>query len=794
MFTNYFTIAWRNLTRNRVYSIINILGLALGMAIVLLIGAWVNDELSYNKSFANYSRIVDIMHHSTHNGHTQTRDADCFPLAGKLRDQYPEDFKRVAVNSFPDGHTLQREGADPIVSTGIYAQSDLAGIISLQMVAGSPGLDDPSSMLLSRSQAKALFGDGDALNKGIRIDNKIMLKVTGIYEDIPDNSDWKGRNYIMNWTAFEKTTNWVKDIESNWNANSIGILAELQPGADIDRVNAKIGTALDGHGRNDKPVVVASPMPRWHLYGEWKEGRNTGGAIRYLWMFGSIGVFVLLLACINFMNLATARSERRAREVGIRKSIGSMRGQLVLQFLGESVLMAMLAAGLAVLLAKLALPGFSVLAGSPITLELGWRFWGVYLALTLLVGVIAGSYPALYLSSFNAVKVLKGSFRVGAAAAIPRKALIVLQFVVSISLIIGTVVVFRQIVFAKNRPVGYEREGLLALEMNTDDLIHHFTLIRNELLQSGAVVDITQSTNSPTGSAWQQSGFNWAGKDPNIVPGFDISFVTPEFGKTLGWQVVKGRDFSRQFATDSSAILVNETAAKYLGFKEPVGSVVNYLYSSRADNRYRIIGVVKDMVLRSPEETVRPAIYMIDTSNSNWIIVKANPARSLASTIPAITAVFRKYNPSAPFDYRFESESYARKFVSEERVLRLAVFFTVFAIFISCLGLFGLASFMAEQRVREIGVRKVLGASVPQLWALLSKEFVRLVGIAFLIAAPLAWMGMNRWLEGYDYRTTVGFAVFVYTFVLALGITLLTVSWQAIRAAVANPVRALRSE
>ncbi|HVU98613.1 MAG TPA: ABC transporter permease [Puia sp.] len=794
MLINYLTIAWRNLTRNRVYSIINILGLALGMAIVLLIGAWINDELRYNKSFANYSRIVDIRHHSTHNGHTQTRDQDCFPLAGKLREQYAADFKRVAVNSFPDGHILQREGADPIVSTGIFAQSDLADIVSLRMLAGSSSLEDPSSMLLSRSQARALFGEGVALNKSIRMDNKMVLKVTGIYEDIPENSDWKGRNYIVNWTAFEQSASWVKGVEGEWNANSFGILAELQPGADVERVNARIRTALDGHGRNDKPVVLAVPMSRWHLYGEWKEGRNTGGAIRYLRMFGSIGVFVLLLACINFMNLATARSERRAREVGIRKSIGSMRGQLVLQFLGESLLMAMLAAGLAVLLAELALPGFSALAGSRITLELGWRFWAVYSALTLLVGVIAGSYPALYLSSFNPVKVLKGTFRAGAAAAIPRKALIVLQFVVSISLIIGTVVVFRQIAFVKNRPVGYALEGLLSVEMNTDDLVHHFRAIRDELLETGAVVDITQSTNTPTGGAWQQSGFNWAGKDPNVTPGFDISFVTPEFGKTLGWQVVKGRDFSRQFATDSAAILVNEVAAKYLGFKEPVGSVVNYLYSSRADNRYRIIGVVKDMVMRSPEETVKPAIYMIDTSNSNWILVKANPARSLASTIPVITSVFHKYNPGAPFDFRFESESYARKFLSEERVLRLAVFFTVFAIFISCLGLFGLASFMAEQRVREIGVRKVLGASVPQLWALLSREFVRLVGIAFLIAAPMAWMGMNRWLAGYDYRTTVGVSVFIYTFGLALSITLLTVSWQAVRAATANPVRALRSE
>jgi len=794
MFTNYFKIAWRNLTRNRVYSMINISGLALGMAIVLLIGAWINDELGYNKSFANYSRIAYVLHHSTHNGHVQTLDSHPFALGAELREHYAGDFKRVAVIGHPDDHILQTENGQPIANTGIYAQPALAEILAMPMVAGSAGLEDPSSMLLSRSQAKALFADADAINKPIRIDNKITLKVTGVYEDVPANSDLKGINYVMNWTAFEKMQSWVKGAEPEWNANSFGIIGELQPGADVARVNAKIKGALDGHGRKDKPAVLVQPMTRMHLYGEWKEGRNTGGAIRYLWMFGSIGVFVLLLACINFMNLATARSERRAREVGIRKSIGSLRSQLVLQFLGESMLLAAISAGLAVLLAKLALPWFSQLAGSPIHLNLGAPFWAVFVGLTLLVGLIAGSYPALYLSSFNVVKVLKGSFRVGPAAAIPRKALIVLQFTVSISLIIGTVVVFQQIVYVKNRPVGYEREGLLAVRMNTDDLIKHFTAIRDELKESQAVTDITQSTNTPTGSAWQQSGFSWAGKDPNIVPSFDITFATREFGKTVGWQVVQGRDFSRDFATDSAAILVNEAAAKYLGFKNPVGSVVNYLYSSRTDNRYRIIGVVKDMVMRSPEEVVRPAIYMIDTANADWILVKANPARSMAAALTAITNVFRKYNPGAPFDYRFESEHYAQKFVSEERVLRLAVFFTVFAILISCLGLFGLASFMAEQRVREIGLRKVLGATVPQLWGLLSREFVRLVLVAFLIAAPLAWMGMNRWLEGYDYRTTITGWVFLYTLGAALFITLATVSYQAIRAAVASPVRALRSE
>jgi len=626
----------------------------------------------------------------------------------------------------------------------------------------------------------------------VKVNNKMSVKVTGVYEDIPENTDWKSVKFLLSWNA--AAGDWAKGDLTEWNSNSYTILTELQPGVDVARLNNRIKGLLEGHHRKDKPEVFLFPMERWHLYGDFKDGQNVGGNITYVWMFGIIGVFVLLLACINFMNLSTARSERRAREVGIRKSVGSLRGQLVMQFLGESVLMAVLAATVGVLLAKMALPWFSSLAGTPISLELGLRFWVVYVGLTVLVGMIAGSYPALYLSSFNVVKVLKGTFRVGPGAAIPRKVLIVVQFTISTALIIGTLVVFRQILYVKNRPIGYDQAGVVTVRMNTDDLTKHAAAIRDELKQSGAVAEVTVASSRITSGPWQQSGFNWEGKDPAMVPSFDVVFTTPEYGRTIGWEVKAGRDFSRDFATDSAAVVINETAVKYMGLKNPVGAVINYTYSSRADNRYRVIGVVSDIVMGAPRGLTRPAIFMIDSANAQWMMLKVKPTASMAGALSTISTVFRRYNPGAPFVYQYSSETYAQKFQMEERVLRLAIFFTVFAIFISCLGLFGVASFMAEQRVREIGVRKVLGASVPQIWGLLSREFVRLALISFVIAAPLAWYSMNKWLEGYDYRTTVGVGVFVYTFVLAIGITVLTVSWQAIRAAMENPVRALRSE
>ena len=792
MLKNYWKIAWRNLTRNRVYSIVNILGLALGMAIVLLIGAWIHGELTFNSGFPQHDRIMAVMQHSTHGGRKDTWRACPIPLAAELRDHYGSDFDDVVLSSFYDAHSLQTGNSDPISQGGICAQAGFPALLGLHMISGQPQLNGPASMLVSRSAARALFGNSDAAGRIVKIDNKAGLKITGVYEDMPQNSDWKGLDLVLSWEYYEGSSSFAKENEHEWNANSFQILAKLRPTADVTKVNERIKGALEGHERKDKPVVFLHPMDRWHLYSNFKDGKNTGGAIQYVWMFGSIGVFILLLACINFMNLSTARSERRAREVGIRKSIGSLRRQLVIQFLGESVLMAALAALLALLLAELSLPWFSELAGMPIHLDINWRFLVLLAGFTGIVGLLAGSYPALYLSGFNAVSVLKGQFRGGGA--LPRKVLTVLQFTVSITLIIGTLVIFSQIVYVKNRPVGYERQGLLFVRMGTNDLSRNFDPLRNELLQSGAASDVTLASTNTTGGNWQQSGFNWTGKDPNIKPLFDVVFTNFDYGRTIGWQVIQGRDFSRDFPTDSAAMILNEAAVSYMGLKEPIGATVNYLYSNRADNRYHIIGVIRDMVVGAPEDKVNPAIYMMEPGNSSWIMVRINPRMNQSEAITPITSAFRKYNPGAPFDFQYSADQYAMKFSSEDRVLRLAVFFTVFAIFISCLGLFGLASFMAEQRVREIGVRKILGASVLQLWGLLSRDFLRLVGIAWLISIPLAWFGMNRWLQGYDYRTTISWWIFLYTLPGALLVTLLTVSVQSIRASTASPVNSLRSE
>jgi ABC-type antimicrobial peptide transport system permease subunit len=532
-------------------------------------------------------------------------------------------------------------------------------------------------------------------------------------------------------------------------------------------------------------------MKDWHLHSRWDEkGMQSGGQIEYVWMFSIIGVFVLLLACINFMNLSTARSEKRAKEVGIRKTVGSMRAQLVAQFYSESLLVVLLSFVIAIGLVQLALPWFNGVAAKKMAIP--WAnpvFWISGLLFTFLTGLIAGSYPALYLSSFKPIKVLKGTFRVGRFASLPRKVLVVLQFTISLILIIGTVIVYKQVQYSRNRPIGYNRDGLMMVEMRSPDFYGKFDLLRNELKGSGAIVELAE-TSSPLTDVWSNNGgFTWAGKDPNLDADFATIWGTHELGKTIGWQFSGGRDFSRQFSTDSSSIVVNEAAVKFMGVTNPVGMNIKW-----GDRNYTIIGVIKDMLMQSPYRPVKQTFYFLDPENVNWIILKLNPNKSAQESIAAIEAALRKYIPSAPFEYKFADTEFAAKFTAEVRVGKLATFFAALAIFISCLGLFGLASFIAEQRTKEIGVRKVLGASVTRLWSMLSKDFVILVLISCMLATPVAWYFMQQWLLKYDYRTGISSWIFIAAAIGAVVITLLTVSFQAIKAAVANPVKSLRTE
>ena len=792
MLKNYFKIALRTLLRNKAFSAINIIGLSVGMAVAILIGLWIFDEMSFDKYHQKYDRIAQVMQSQTWNGVIGSQTAMPLPLAPELRAKYSGDFKNVVLSSWTFEHILA-VGDRKFTKTGNFVEPKFPEMFTFKMLKGSQkGLKDPYSILISESVATALFGDTDPINKIVKVDNKTNVKVTGVYEDLPHNTTLNEVTFVLPWEMYLATENWVKNSQDQWNNNSFQTFAELNPNADFDKVSAKIRLVKFNHDKQDaaKPMVFLHPMSKWHLYSEFKDGKIAGGRIQFVWLFGIIGVFVLLLACINFMNLSTARSEKRAKEVGVRKAIGSVRSQLITQFLSESLLIVVFAFVLTLVLVTLTLPWFNALSDKKMSIL--WAnpyFWILSISFSLITGLVSGSYPAFYLSSFDPIRVLKGTFRVGRFAAVPRKVLVVIQFTVSVTLIIGTIIVYRQIQHAKDRPIGYSRDGLIAITINTPELVGHYDALRSDLLKTGAVYEMSQSSSPTTGVYSNQIGFNWEGKDPNLQALFGVIAVSHDYGKSVGWNFVEGRDFSRNFSTDTSGMVLNEAAAKFIGMKNPVGKNINW-----NDKNYRIVGVIKNMVMESPYEPIKPTIFFINYGWANIINVKLNPAMSASASLEKVGEVFRRYNPGSPFDYKFADEQYALKFSGEERIGKLATFFACLAIFISCLGIFGLASFTAEQRTKEIGVRKVLGASVFNLWQLLSKDFVVLVMISFLIATPIAYYFMNGWLKNYEYRSEISWWIFGISGLGALIITLLTVSYQAVKAASANPVKSLRTE
>lgn len=800
MFKNYLKISWRNLTKNKAHTFINVTGLSVGMAVAILIGLWIWDEISYNKYFQNESKVVQVWQHQTFNGKVGSQVAMPIPLGAMLRDEYTgtgKDFKYVTLSSWNYDHIVAF-GDKKLTQQGSFMQPEITEVLSLKMLKGTrDGLKDPSSILLSQKVATALFGSDDPMNKTIKLDNKQLVKVTGVYEDLPRNTTFNDLNIILPWDLYPVSQSWVKRATTQWGNNSFQIFAQLNDHANLGKVNARIkalkekniALAGDKVGASFKPVVFLHPMEKWHLYSEFKDGINTGGDIQFVWLFGIIGVFVLLLACINFMNLSTARSEKRAKEVGIRKTVGSLRSQLIGQFFSESLMVTAFAFIFSILLVLLILPWFNQVAGK--TVDILWAnplFWILGLGFTLFTGIVAGSYPAFYLSSFQPVKVLKGTFKAGRYAALPRKILVVLQFFVSATLIICTIIVFRQVQFTKNRPVGYDRTGLVQISLKSEDIHKSFAAVRNDLLQSGYIIEMAESGSPLTDVYSNNSGLNWRGKAPDLQDDFGTIRLTPEFGKVAKWKIIEGRDFSRAYVSDSTAMILNESAAKFMNFKHAVGEIIDW------GRKYKVIGVIKDMVMSSPYEPVKPSIFVLSNDVEGMIDIRLDPKKSTHDALAKIEAVFKQYDPGSPFEYKFTDEEYAKKFANEERVGKLAGFFTLLAIFISCMGLFGMASFMAEQRIKEIGVRKVLGASVFNLWRLMSTDFIILVSISLLIAIPMAYYLMHGWLQDYKYRAELSWWIFVLTAVGAIAITVLTVSYQSIKAALANPVKSLKTE
>ncbi|MCF0073339.1 ABC transporter permease [Dyadobacter sp. CY261] len=789
MLKNYFKIALRNLVKSKGYSAINICGLSVGMAVAVLIGLWVHDELSFDHYHKNHDRLGQVWQFVQFGPEKSPYNVAPLPLAVEMKEKYP-DFEAVSKSAYRD--IIITNGDKMFSKSGQYVEPSFTKMMSVRIVAGIDNLKDVNAVLLSESFARSLFGNTNPINKVVKINSNRDVKVTGVFEDIPNNSTFRDTQVLAPWELFKAMDESIKRADTQWDENSYQIFAQLRENADFATASAKIKD-LRMKRENPpgyKPEFFVHPMNRWHLYSDFQNGKNTGGLITFVWLFGTIGVFVLLLACINFMNLSTARSEKRAKEVGIRKAIGSLRAQLVGQFFSESILVVLIAFCLSLLLAGLALPAFNEVAEKKITLP--WAnpvFWLAGIVFSLLTAMIAGSYPALYLSSFQPLKVLKGTFKAGKFAAVPRKVLVVTQFTVSVTLIIGTVVVFRQIQHAKNRPIGYSKQGLIEVDMNTPALFGHYNALKNDLMNTGVVSGYSQSSGSVTVQYGGVTNLSWPGKAPDAVPLVMSNNISHDYGKTVGWEVAQGRDFSRNYPTDSTAMIINESALELTGLKKPLESILNW-----GGKDYRLIGVVKDMVRESPFSGISPAFYVINYRNTNVINIRLSPAAGMSDALGKVGAVFRKYDPGSPFTYQFVDAMFSKKFADEERIGKLASFFTVLAIFISCLGLFGLASFVAEQRTKEIGIRKVLGASIANLWKLLSTDFVVLVLVACVISGPIAWYFMSGWLKTYTYRTELSWWIFAATGLGALGITLLTVSFQAIRAALINPVKSLRAE
>lgn len=798
LFRSYLQIAFRSILTNKSFSAINIGGLGLAIAVVMLIGLWVKDELAFNKYHKHYDRIGQVLIKSIDNGEGFVNGTVSLPLGLALQSGYRQHFSQVVMSTGSQEHVLS-QGGHKVNQTGRFMQNQAPDLMTLQMIRGNPGgLSDIHSIFLSKSLATSLFGDADPMNQLVTIDNQVAVKVSGVYQDLPKNTHFNEVKFIAPWDLFisSKSHEWLEKTRIAWNNNFLHIYVVLAGNTDFKTAslrikNVKLNHVDKAYATARKPEVFIYPMSRWNLYAKFENGVNVpSDKLQSIYYFGLIGLFVLLLAIINFMNLSTARSEKRAREVGIRKAIGSVREQVIAQFFTESILTVALSFVLAVLLVVFMLPSLNGLADRSLAFPAtNLLFWLGTIAFGLFTSLLAASYPALFLSSFHPAKVLKGNIRVGQFASLPRQLLVVTQFTVSISLIIGTLIVFQQMKFVQNRPIGYDSDGLIYIRMKTDELHNHHQAFRDDLLRTGAVAEVAESNGSINELGSNNTGVSWQGKDPDspLTRAFGTIGVSQGFGKTVRWQLTKGRDFYH--SGDSAATVVNEYAVKLMGLKDPIGERIK-----RGNKTYTIIGVINDVLMESPYEPVSPTMFYLQNQDTRTVSIKMSSDVSVTQALAQIENVFYRYAPEVPFDFTFADDDYAKKFASMARIAKLVTFFALMAIFISCLGLFGLASFVAERRTREIGIRKVLGASVPNLWQLLSKDFVVLVLISCVIATPIAYYFMSVWLEKYTYRTEMHWWVFAGTALAALLITLLTVSYQAIRVALINPVKSLRAE
>jgi putative ABC transport system permease protein len=785
MFKNYFKIAWRNLFRNKGFSLTNILGLTIGITCTIFIFLWVQDELSYDKFQKNYDNIYQVMANRDFNNTVFTDPNMVLPLASSLEKAYPQ-IKNAVVTTQGDSHIFSY-GDNKLKKTGLTVGGNFFDMFSWKFIKGNAAtaISDPSSIVLTQSAAKAFFGNADPLNKILKVDNDNNMRVSAIIADPPGNSSLQF-DFIK---AFNYSDPNVKNSMNEWGNSSWRVYLQTASGTNISALEKDINTLKKQHDPHDKiSTYFAFPMSKWRLYSDFKDGKNVGGMIEYVRLFTIIALIILLIACVNFMNLSTARSEKRAKEVGVRKTLGSDKTQLILQFFLESMILVFIAFVLAVIVVFLLMSPFNTLVDKHLSLDLTQPYvWMGALAIILFTGFIAGSYPALYLSSFNPVKVLKGTILQGKNATLPRRILVVAQFVISILLISATIIVYQQIQHVKKREIGYNPDNLIMVP-STPDVSKNYTVIKEELLKTGMISAVTRTFSPITEVWWKSPAPHWEGKpaDVNIiVTGFSTDI---DFAKTIGVKILQGKDFSG-LPSDSSAMMLNEAAVVAMGLKNPIG-----MQMTSGDKAFTVTGVTGNVVMESPFKPVEPMTIYYQPQNANIVDLRLNQSAQLQKALQSIESIFKKYNPSVPFEYQFADKEFGKKFLTEELISKLTNIFAGLAIFICCIGLAGLASFTIEKRIREIGIRKVLGASVQQVLLLISGEFLKLVLIAFVIATPLTYWIMKDWLEKYDYRIHISIWLFAGVGIGILLLTLIVVSLNTLRAATANPVKSLRTE
>jgi putative ABC transport system permease protein len=784
MIRNYLTIALRNIFKNPVYSFINIVGLAVGLGCSLLILLWVNDEITYDQFHQNKETIFQVYANAKGDGgKIFSQRSVPLPLVEAFKSSESA-IEFVTATDWGGNHLLNVND-NPLMKEGLYAGEDFLKIFSFPLVQGNPetALKDPNSIVITRATARALFGTENAIGKIVRVDNHIDAIVTGILENVPSNSTLQF-DFLLPFASYIEAQSWVKSSLTNWGNNAFQIYVKLQDGAEAAEVESRVKNIIHKNAEQSDMELLFHPVMRWRLWSKFENGKSVGGGIEQVRMFGIIAIFILLIACINFMNLATARSEHRAKEVGIRKSVGSKRRELIFQFLGESIAMVFLSFAIAICLAEIALPFYNNLVGKQLSISFNGMFLAVAGLVVVVTGLVAGSYPAFYLSSFSAAAVLKNKVKAAQRGATPRKVLVVLQFGFSIFLLSATIIFNKQVQYGQERALGYDRENLVMIE-NQGEVEKNFKAIKNELQAKG--FSITQA-NSPITAIFAYMGdIHWEGKRDDQRASFATQATAYDYTKTLGIKLKAGRDFSEDF-NDSLSMILNQAAVDYMGFEEPLGQTVTW-----NDKKYTVIGVTENVLMASVYQSIDPMMIIFDPSWFAYAMVRL-PRGNIGENLAQVEDIFRKYNPAYPFVYQFADQEFAKKFTRIQLITQVSNLFAALAIIISCLGLFGLAAFTAEQRTKEIGIRKVMGASAAAVVMLLSKDFARLVGIAFVIASPVSWWLMTQWLQSYPHRINIEWWMMGLAGLVALVLAVVIVSSLAWRAANTNPAESLRTE